>query len=455
MTTNIKDYSTTQASNISLNGIDVNEGMLPSNLNNALRALMKNTRDWANDSQWFEYGDGSGAYTSAWVSTTQFTIASGVDISAIYHVGRRLKVLKADNSLVYGSIAATSNNGTLQTVTATFDSGNLGSSSNALRIYIGGLSKTNSSIPAEIIVTTNIADNAVTTAKILDNNVTVAKMADNSVDSDQYVNGSIDTIHIADAQITTAKITDANVTTAKITDANVTTAKVANDAITLAKMASGTDGNIISYDASGNPVAIATGSDGQVLTSTGAGSAPAFEDAGGGEWTKLSHVTASNDATVVFNSSLITSTYQDYKIVYSNIHAASDRQNFELRASIDNGTNITNFDYMNRLYKQDENVSSRGDTDNAVFRLHGNETSGNAAGESLSGFIEIFDPSATDTRKHILGRTVFNLGDSGVVHFHSLLGGSTRVTNAVNYLRFNWASGNIASGEFTLYGRKI
>jgi hypothetical protein len=47
-------------------------------------------------------------------------------------------------------------------------------------------------------------------------------------------------------------------------------------------MASGTDGNVISYDASGNPVAIATGSDGQVLTSTGAGSPPAFEAIPGG-----------------------------------------------------------------------------------------------------------------------------------------------------------------------------
>ena len=263
MTTNIKDYSTTQASNISLNGIDVNEGMLPSNLNNALRALMKNTRDWANDSQWFEYGDGSGAYTSAWVSTTQFTIASGVDISAIYHVGRRLKVLKADNSLVYGSITATSNNGTLQTVTATFDSGNLGASSNVLRIYIGGLSKTNSSIPAEIIVTTNIADNAVTTAKILDNNVTVAKMADNSVDSDQYVNGSIDTIHIADAQITTAKITDANVTTAKITDANVTTAKIADSNVTTAKIA---DSNVTTAKLATNAVTTIKITDGNVTT---------------------------------------------------------------------------------------------------------------------------------------------------------------------------------------------
>ena len=261
MTTNIKDYSTTQANNISLNSIDVNEGMLPSNLNNAIRALMKNTRDWANDSQWFEYGDGSGAYTSAWVSTTQFTIASSADISAIYHVGRRLKVLKADASLVYGSITATPNNGTLQTITATFDSGNLGSSTNALRIYIGALSKTNSSIPTEIIGTANIANNAVTTAKILDNNVTVAKMADNSVDSDQYVNGSIDTIHIADAQITTAKITDANVTTAKITDANVTTAKIADSNVTTAKIA---DSNVTTAKLATNAVTTAKITDANV-----------------------------------------------------------------------------------------------------------------------------------------------------------------------------------------------
>ena len=42
-------------------------------------------------------------------------------------------------------------------------------------------------------------------------------------------------------------------------------------------MAGGTDGNLITYDASGDPAYVATGSDGQVLTSTGAGSAPAFE----------------------------------------------------------------------------------------------------------------------------------------------------------------------------------
>jgi hypothetical protein len=55
-----------------------------------------------------------------------------------------------------------------------------------------------------------------------------------------------------------------------------------DNSVTLAKMAGGTDGNIISYDASGDPTAIATGDDGQVLTSAGAGQPPAFEAAAAG-----------------------------------------------------------------------------------------------------------------------------------------------------------------------------
>ena len=50
-----------------------------------------------------------------------------------------------------------------------------------------------------------------------------------------------------------------------------------DDSVQLADMAHGTDGQIITYDASGAPTAVGPGSDGQVLTSTGPGSPPAFE----------------------------------------------------------------------------------------------------------------------------------------------------------------------------------
>ena len=47
----------------------------------------------------------------------------------------------------------------------------------------------------------------------------------------------------------------------------VNTGDIADDAVTLPKMAHGTDGNIITYDASGAPAAVATGSAGDVLIS--------------------------------------------------------------------------------------------------------------------------------------------------------------------------------------------
>jgi hypothetical protein len=81
-------------------------------------------------------------------------------------------------------------------------------------------------------------------------------------------------LHYGVGLITTPS--DGTVTTAKLADSSITTAKINDNAITLDKMASGTDGNIISYDASGNPVAVATGSAGQILTSAGAGSPPTF-----------------------------------------------------------------------------------------------------------------------------------------------------------------------------------
>ena len=105
--------------------------------------------------------------------------------------------------------------------------------------------------------------------------VTGAKIADDAIDSEHYADGSIDTAHIADNQIT------------------------------LAKMAGGTDGQIITYDASGDPVAVGPGTDGQVLTSTGAGSPPAFEDAGGGRFGAY----ATHNSTTSYT--FTTNTWQD------------------------------------------------------------------------------------------------------------------------------------------------
>jgi len=182
----IKDYSTTQANNTSLNSISTAEGMLPSNLNNAIRALMKNTRDWYNDSQWVEYGDGDGTYTGAYASATSFTIA-GVDVTAFYHADRRIKLIAPTPGTIYGTISSSSFS-TNTTVNVTWDSGSL-SNEAITNIFVGALSKTNTSIPGGVIGSTQLADGSVTTAKLGADAVTNAKIADDQIDSEHYVDG--------------------------------------------------------------------------------------------------------------------------------------------------------------------------------------------------------------------------------------------------------------------------
>ena len=101
------------------------------------------------------------------------------------------------------------------------------------------------------------------------------------------------------------------------------TAAIADDAVTTAKLAAGTDGHVITYDASGNPTTVGPGTDGQVLTSTGAGSPPAFET-----------LPASNNYTHPNHSGEVTSTADGAQVIADNV---VDEANLKVSNSPTNG----------------------------------------------------------------------------------------------------------------------
>ncbi len=87
--------------------------------------------------------------------------------------------------------------------------------------------------------------------------------------------------------VDSAAITDDSIVNADINSAAaIAGSKLADDAISLSKMASGTDGELITYDANGDPAAVAVGTATHVLTSNGAGAAPTFQAAAGGTETQ-------------------------------------------------------------------------------------------------------------------------------------------------------------------------
>ena len=103
----IKDYSSTASNNTSVGGVSIAEGMLPSNINNAMRAILADVREWYNDAEWVIYGDGDGSHTFAYASATSFTVA-GANVTSLYHAGRRVKAVGSSTGTIVGTITSSS-----------------------------------------------------------------------------------------------------------------------------------------------------------------------------------------------------------------------------------------------------------------------------------------------------------------------------------------------------------
>ena len=237
-----------------------------------------------------------------------------------------------------------------------------------------------------------------------------------------------------------------------VSDGTISTAKVADDAITLAKMAAGTDGNVISYDASGNPVAIATGSDGQVLTSTGAGSPPAFEALPvSGGLTYLNSVTASDDATIGITSG-ISSTYDTYLFTFTDLVPATNTVQMKMEFQV-GGSFITSggtYRWVRQagVHDSDTQYQRRSDGSNDDMIELSYELS-NVANEGMSGHMFMHSPAATKFTKVEFNLSAFT-GSNKFRPSHG--GGALMNAGAVTGVQWSMTSGNMATGTIRMYG---
>jgi len=240
-----------------------------------------------------------------------------------------------------------------------------------------------------------------------------------------------------------------------IKDGGVVEAEIADNAVTLAKMAGGTDGNIISFDASGNPVAIATGDDGEVLTSAGAGAPPAFEAAaGGGAWTEISHTNISSSPTYVEVTGL-TATYECHVLVCTDIKPGTNNVNIAGLEVGDSGAYETGGVY----YWRRETKNSAGSSYSAANgQSHSSftiaESLGSATGEGFCAVIYIWGSDGVGYPR-IQAEIIGAKNSSYIVGFAGgTFNGLVATVQTVTRMRFKFSSGTIAGGQYTLYGIK-
>ncbi len=131
----VSNYSTTANNNTSVNGINISEGMSPSDVNNAQRSILSDTRSVWNDKEWFILGDADGATTFTRASTTSVTVAA--DITSTHHVNRRVKIVGSNTGTIFGKIATSSFSSPNTTLTFTLDSGSINSGDATVSVYVG------------------------------------------------------------------------------------------------------------------------------------------------------------------------------------------------------------------------------------------------------------------------------------------------------------------------------
>ena len=223
----------------------------------------------------------------------------------------------------------------------------------------------------------------------------------------------------------------------------------------LSMMADGTDGNLITYDASGVPAAVSTGNSGQVLTSAGAGSPPTFA-AASSDFVKIQSTTASGASEVAFTSSHFdNSTYSSYEFRFLNLKTNSDGDTFYSKTSTNGGSSYdTGYDFS----VMESNTNAGTDyTDveaenNNFIQLTTSSNVGSATNESLSGRFYLFNPGATEythSNWHISYQD-----DQAGVYWTNAMGSARRLSAAdVDAIKFEYGSGTI-TGTIIMYGIK-
>jgi hypothetical protein len=164
----------------------------------------------------------------------------------------------------------------------------------------------------------------------------------------------------------------------------------------------------------------------------------------------LQTVTASDDATVtVGSSSLFTTTYKVYQLHVINAHPATDSQEFRCRVSKGGSVLSADYEYSRNQHIHSSSFSNRGSNSDDHVNLA--ESLGNANDECHNMVLTIYNPAET-TFKKIVNFYSGGLDLSPNIANNNGVFGHEGNSAAIDGIQFFYASGNVSTGTFKLYG---
>jgi hypothetical protein len=164
--------------------------------------------------------------------------------------------------------------------------------------------------------------------------------------------------------------------------------------------------------------------------------------------TTVTHGSAT--ANVIFNNTLITTTYSDYIVRIHSFEPVTDNVQLWVYVSVDNGSNFISSITKGQLFRKINNNSANNglEAGSAAYLTLGGGI-GNDDTEGSSYIVDFIGLTQATNKKYI---TFNHIGKEPTDAYMWNGGAIIPTTSAVNYLKFQLSSGNMNQGTFSLYG---
>ena len=176
-----------------------------------------------------------------------------------------------------------------------------------------------------------------------------------------------------------------------------------------------------------------------------------------GSLVHISTATASSSASIEFSLG----DYKEYKFFFVNIHPSTSLTYFTFQCSTDGGSNYnttmttTVFDAYHDeadLYTALEYRSPEDQAQGTAFQKLSPYVVGNENDSSLSGSLNLFNPSSTTYVKHFIANTQEVNSTGSPYSVNAYVSGYFNDTNDLTNIKFQMSSGNIDAGQILLFG---
>lgn len=156
---------------------------------------------------------------------------------------------------------------------------------------------------------------------------------------------------------------------------------------------------------------------------------------------------ASNVATIDFTNWYLSS-FSRYRLRFEKVIPVTANQHLQLQLSTDNGATWdtgTNYDWFVQQQGTGGAFNNNGGSDTSIRLVH---DVNNTANFSAGGWLDLILPGDS-LYKELFARAITRCSDGNT--YQETCGAYYKSTSAYNGLRLKFASGNISSGNFSLY----